>query len=95
MVCFPEARIKAQKELDSVLAPGLLPDFDDETSLPYISAFVKEVIRSASACPALFRSILNENSSRWQPVTPIGLLSVSDFNLTADAQFDIQLFLII
>ena len=45
MVCFPETQAKAQEELDNILTPGHLPDFNDEDSLPYLSALVKEVIR--------------------------------------------------
>lgn len=45
MVCYPEVQKRAQDELDRVLAKGHLPDFEDESSLPYVTALVKEVIR--------------------------------------------------
>jgi hypothetical protein len=45
MICFPEVQIKAQAELDRVLE-GKLPDFGDMEDLPYLSALVKEVLRS-------------------------------------------------
>ena len=32
-------------EIDSVVGVDRLPDFDDEASLPYVSALVKEVMR--------------------------------------------------
>ncbi|KAF8877175.1 cytochrome P450 [Infundibulicybe gibba] len=51
MVCFPQAQAKAQEELDRVLAPGHLPDFDDEASLPYLAALVKEVLRWQPVTP--------------------------------------------
>ncbi|KAJ6131847.1 hypothetical protein N7471_007062 [Penicillium samsonianum] len=35
----------AQRELDSVLAPDQLPTTEDLRSLPYVSAFIKEVLR--------------------------------------------------
>ncbi|KAJ7777076.1 cytochrome P450 [Mycena metata] len=47
----PEAQKKAQAELDSVLKPDHLPDFDDEPSLPYVSAIVKEVLRWRPVTP--------------------------------------------
>jgi hypothetical protein len=37
--------MKAQAELDRVLE-GRLPDFGDMEDLPYLSALVKEVLRS-------------------------------------------------
>ncbi|KAJ7476689.1 cytochrome P450 [Mycena latifolia] len=41
----PEVQKKAQAEIDSVVQKGHLPDFNDEASLPYVSAIVKEVLR--------------------------------------------------
>ncbi|KAK3402352.1 cytochrome P450 [Sordaria brevicollis] len=42
---FPDAMLKAQAELDSVIGPDRSPHWDDGPSLPYINAFVKEVFR--------------------------------------------------
>ncbi|KAF9552414.1 cytochrome P450 [Agrocybe pediades] len=50
MLCFPEAQKKGQEELDRVLQ-GRLPTFEDEASLPYISAIVEEVTRWAVVTP--------------------------------------------
>ena len=47
MVCFPEVQMKAQAELDQVIS-GRLPDFEDMEELPYLSAVVKEVLRSVT-----------------------------------------------
>ncbi|CAA7268406.1 unnamed protein product [Cyclocybe aegerita] len=41
----PEALKKAHDEIDRVLKPGTLPDLEDEPSLPYITAIVKESSR--------------------------------------------------
>ncbi|KAG6899467.1 hypothetical protein C0993_010110 [Termitomyces sp. T159_Od127] len=41
----PDALRKAQEEIDRVVGSSRLPDFDDEPSLPYISALVKESLR--------------------------------------------------
>ncbi|KAG5350454.1 hypothetical protein C0989_010974, partial [Termitomyces sp. Mn162] len=54
MVCHPEVQRKAQTELDSVLPPGHLPDFSDEQALPYLSAIIKEVLRSIYPDPDTF-----------------------------------------
>ncbi len=45
MVLYPEAQQKAQEEIDAVVGTGRLPDFDDEASLPYVSALCQEVQR--------------------------------------------------
>ncbi|KAJ7064665.1 cytochrome P450 [Mycena amicta] len=45
MLANPHVMRKAQAELDAVIQPGFLPTFDDESSLPYVSALVLEVLR--------------------------------------------------
>ncbi|KAI0154793.1 cytochrome P450 [Xylariaceae sp. FL1272] len=45
MLLFPEVQAKAQKELDEVIGSRRMPDLDDEFSLPYIRACVKESFR--------------------------------------------------
>ncbi|TAQ87200.1 hypothetical protein B7494_g4462 [Chlorociboria aeruginascens] len=42
---FPEAMESAQKELDAIIGPSRSPNWDDAPQLPYINAFVKEVLR--------------------------------------------------
>ncbi|KAJ7760722.1 cytochrome P450 [Mycena maculata] len=41
----PDVQKQAQKEIDSVVSSGHLPDFADEKSLPYVTAVVKETMR--------------------------------------------------
>lgn len=46
MTLYPEAQLKAQKELDRVLgSQGRLPQFSDRNQLPYIDHIVWEVMR--------------------------------------------------
>ncbi|KAI8939181.1 hypothetical protein NX059_005013 [Plenodomus lindquistii] len=45
LVTHPEVLHAAHKELDAVIGPDRTPSFDDEPNLPYIRAFVKEVLR--------------------------------------------------
>lgn len=52
MVCYPEVQKKAQEELDRVVGQGRLPGFEDEESLPYLSAIVKEIHRWRPTVPA-------------------------------------------
>ncbi|KAJ7833295.1 cytochrome P450 [Mycena leptocephala] len=51
MLAYPEVQKKAQAEIDSHTGGRYLPSFEDEVSLPYISALVKEVIRWESVTP--------------------------------------------
>jgi cytochrome P450 len=45
MALYPEIQKKAQAEIDAVVGPHRLPDFEDRPSLPYINAIVKESMR--------------------------------------------------
>jgi hypothetical protein len=44
-ICFPDILKRIQAELDSVIGRDRMPTFDDERSLPYLVAFIKEVTR--------------------------------------------------
>jgi len=57
MLCFPDPQLKAQEELDRVLG-GRLPDFNDESELPYISALVREVLRWVHIVMLIFREYI-------------------------------------
>ncbi|KAG7086187.1 hypothetical protein E1B28_002148 [Marasmius oreades] len=45
MTCFPEYQAKAQEEIDRVIGPDRLPDFEDRESLPYCEAIMQETFR--------------------------------------------------
>ena len=45
MIYNPAAARKAQEELDRVVGRGRLPTFGDESSLPYVNAWLKELNR--------------------------------------------------
>lgn len=45
MLHFPECVKKAQAEIDQVVEDGRMPNFDDQSSLPYLMAFIKETMR--------------------------------------------------
>ncbi|KAJ7453461.1 cytochrome P450 [Mycena latifolia] len=51
MLSNPDAQKRAQAEIDSITGGKCLPDFDDEASLPYVSALVKEVLRWRNVLP--------------------------------------------
>jgi len=59
----PEALKTAQREIDSVIKPGQLPSFNDEPSLPYITAVVKEALRWRDVTPiGKYTSQLSRNN---------------------------------
>ena len=45
LVLYPEVQKKAQAEIDAVIGPNRLPDFEDRPFLPYINAVMKESMR--------------------------------------------------
>ena len=45
MALYPEAQTKGQAEIDAVIGPNRLPNFEDRLSLPYVSAIIKELKR--------------------------------------------------
>ena len=45
MALYPDVQKKAQAEIDAVVGPNRLPDFQDRSSLPYINAVIKESSR--------------------------------------------------
>lgn len=51
MALFPDVQKKAQAELDQVVGPSRLPDFDDLERMPYIQAIVMETMRWMPVVP--------------------------------------------
>ncbi|KAG6813351.1 hypothetical protein H0H92_011899 [Tricholoma furcatifolium] len=51
MLHYPDVMRKAQAELDSVVGPGRLPGFEDQASLPYMQAMIKEITRWRPIAP--------------------------------------------
>ncbi|KZT18054.1 putative CyP450 monooxygenase [Neolentinus lepideus HHB14362 ss-1] len=45
MILYPEETRKAQMEINNVVGSKRLPTFDDRSSLPYVEAFFREVLR--------------------------------------------------
>jgi len=51
LISEPEVFNKARKEIDSVIGTGNLPSFNDQHSLPYITAITKEALRWKDVLP--------------------------------------------
>ena len=47
----PSAQDKAQAELDAVVGPDRLPNFEDRASLVYVNAITKEALRWFNVTP--------------------------------------------
>lgn len=45
MTKYPDVLRRAQREIDGVVGQDRLPKFEDQDSLPYVEAIVKEVAR--------------------------------------------------
>ncbi|KAI0298398.1 cytochrome P450 [Multifurca ochricompacta] len=58
---FPDTATRIQSELDSVVGKDRLPTFEDERSLPYLTAFIKEWQLRAP------------KTKRWRPVVPLAI----------------------
>ena len=51
MALFPDVQKKAQTELDKIVGPHRLPDFNDIPKMPYIRAVVMETLRWMPVAP--------------------------------------------
>ncbi|KAH7883314.1 cytochrome P450 [Phlebopus sp. FC_14] len=51
MVLYPEVQKRAQAEIDKVVGRDRLPNFDDRSSLPYVEAVLKEILRFYPVAP--------------------------------------------
>ncbi|KAI0060009.1 cytochrome P450 [Artomyces pyxidatus] len=54
LVLHPSVQEKAQKELDRVTGGTRLPDYEDRSSLPYLDALCKELLRWQMIAPLAF-----------------------------------------
>ncbi|KAH8103459.1 cytochrome P450 [Cristinia sonorae] len=62
MAMFPEVQKKAQAELDRVVGPDRLPDFEDVERIPYIKAIVMETLRWMPVAPfAIPHAVLTDD----------------------------------
>lgn len=45
MVLYPEVQRRAQEEIDGIVGPDRLPDFNDRPYLPFVEAVLRETLR--------------------------------------------------
>ncbi|XP_029926693.1 cytochrome P450 1B1 [Myripristis murdjan] len=51
LVRFPEMQVRLQQEVDKVVDRSRLPTIEDQTQLPYVMAFIYEIMRYTSFVP--------------------------------------------
>lgn len=51
LVRFPEMQLRLQKEVDKIVVHSRLPTIEDQARLPYVMAFIYEVMRYTSFVP--------------------------------------------
>ncbi|KAJ7131789.1 cytochrome P450 [Mycena crocata] len=78
MLANPEAQRKAQAEVDSVTGGRYLPTFEDEVSMPYVSAIVKEVLRWKNTTPFGFPHVLTTDDEFQGYRLPAGSLVIGN-----------------
>lgn len=57
MILNPEHQARAQKEIDAVIGPDRLPEFEDRASLPYLECLLQETLRYAALISRLRSSL--------------------------------------
>ena len=51
MIAYPEKQRKCQEELERVVGRSRMPTFEDQPSLPYTRAVVREILRWRTVAP--------------------------------------------
>ena len=70
MILYPEAKKKAQAELDAVIGKDRLPMLSDRPELPYVTAFL--MVRSPDTVQYQVDSFVLQEVMRCFPVVPFG-----------------------
>ncbi|KAI0074482.1 cytochrome P450 [Panus rudis PR-1116 ss-1] len=61
LAIHPEVQKRAQAELDTVVGPNRLPNFEDRASLPYVEAIIKEALRWQPVTPMAVPHLTSED----------------------------------
>ncbi|KAE8167868.1 cytochrome P450 [Aspergillus tamarii] len=75
---YPDAMRQAQRELDQVVGSGRLPSFEDEDKLPYVNAFISEVLRWRPMAPAGGPRTLAEDDEYMGYFLPAGATVIAN-----------------
>lgn len=72
MLIHPEVQRTAQAEIDRVIGSGRLPEYGDKDALPYVTAVMKESLRSAEVFYSVYSTLIFLQL-RWRPIVPLGM----------------------
>jgi cytochrome P450 len=61
LVAYPEYQRKIQAEIDTALGGDTMPGFDDLEQLPYLKAFMQEVLRLRPVGPVALPHVSRED----------------------------------
>lgn len=87
MVIYPEIQKKAQLEIDTVIGTDRLPNFGDRSSLPYINALAKEVLRWQPVAPMGMPHLAAQDDVYQDMFIPKGTILVPNIRVfTHDAE---------
>jgi cytochrome P450 len=56
MTLHPDVQRRAQAEIDNVVGKDRLPNIEDQKTLPYTMAVIKEILRYAPVVPGGFKA---------------------------------------
>ena len=70
LLTFPDIKHRLQSDIDSVVADTELPRLDDMTKLPYVEAFIMELLRLANVAPiAIPHGLITESDILFEGYT--------------------------
>jgi len=78
MVKYPDVQAKAQAELDSVIGRETFPTFNDEGSLPYLNAVIKECMRWLTIAPMALPHVLTADDEYKGFKFPAGSIVIAN-----------------
>ena len=76
MALYPDVQRKAQAELDAVVGPHRLPDFDDHDELVYVNAVIKETLRWMNVLPFAIPHVTVEDDEYRGYFIPVGTVLI-------------------
>lgn len=75
-MCYPDWIKKAHQQLDEVVGPDRLPNFDDREKMPYIEAICRGSSRHTSLSAfrlSYARMMITIEVLRWRPAARFGI----------------------
>ncbi|XP_049456550.1 cytochrome P450 1B1 isoform X2 [Epinephelus fuscoguttatus] len=85
LVKYPEMQMRLQEEVDRVVDRGRLPSIEDQLQLPYIMAFIYEVMRYTSFVPLTIpHSTTTDTSLNGYPIPKDTVVFVNQWSINHD-----------